>query len=496
MSILGGRRILIVDDSRMIRHALVSALVERGASAEEAEDGVSGLQVLQNSDFDLVVTDVDMPHMDGYQLCERIRQDQRTRALPVVILTSRDQDQDIDRGFSVGANAYASKISGREHFIEVVEDVLNRIAFRRGQTVLLVEDSPNTRQMIARALEDAGFQVVVAEDGRNALDRLRSLRPNLILSGNNMPRLSGMALCRKVHRNESLANVPFVMMSRAGGRSNMQQAMQSGAAAFLIKPFNLDQLVLTLEQLLSNQFRLLLNERERLETESRMMLASITALAEALEARDAYTRGHSDSVAELAVAIATQMGADDEMLETLHIGGRLHDIGKIGVPDDILLKPGKLSAAEYQAIQRHPSIGAGILAPIPSLAAVLPLVEQHHEHFDGSGYPKGLKGDEIALSARITAVADTYDALTSDRPYRKGMLHAKAVSIIREFRGTQLCPQCVDAFIAWAEPGSGPAAQDTGSLPAQAHASNDPQRDATAKVLHPPFRRAKPKPQA
>ena len=455
MNILAGRRILIVDDSRMIRHALVSALVERGASTDEAEDGASGLQVLQNGDFDLVVTDVDMPHMDGYQLCERIRQDHRTRALPVVILTSRDQDEDIERGFSVGASAYASKISGREHFIEVVEDVLNKIAFRRGQTVLLVEDSPNTRQMIAKALEDAGFQVVTAEDGQDALDRLHSLRPNLILSDNNMPRLSGMALCRRVHRNEALANAPFVMMSRSGGRWNMQQAMQSGAAAFLLKPFNLDQLVLTIEQLLSSQFHLLLKERERLETEGRMMLASITALAEALEARDAYTRGHSDSVAELAVAIAMQMGADEEMLETLHIGGRLHDIGKIGVPDDILLKPGKLTDAEYKAIQRHSSIGAGILAPIPSLAAVLPLVEQHHEHFDGGGYPKGLKGEEIALSARITAVADTYDALTSDRPYRKGMPHTKAVSIIRASRGTQLCPKCVDAFVAWAEASPG-----------------------------------------
>ena len=190
MNILAGRRILIVDDSRMIRHALVSALVERGASTEEAEDGASGLQVLQNSDFDLVVTDVDMPHMNGYQLCERIRQDHRTRALPVVILTSRDQDDDIDRGFSVGASAYASKISGREHFIEVVEDVLNKIAFRRGQTVLLVEDSANTRQMIATALDDAGFQVVSAVDGQDALDRMDSLRPNLILSDNNMPRLS------------------------------------------------------------------------------------------------------------------------------------------------------------------------------------------------------------------------------------------------------------------------------------------------------------------
>ncbi len=451
MSIFAGRRILIVDDSRMIRNALVNQLLKLGAVVEQAEDGGSGLQLLQQQDFDLIVTDVDMPGIGGYELCKRIKSDPRTRAVPVVILTSRDQDEDIDKGFSVGASGYASKTRGLDHFVEVAEEVVNRIAFRRGQTVMLVEDSAKTRELIAEALVEAGFQVVTAEDGLQALELLRSTKPNLVLSDYHMPQLSGVALCKQMQRDADLRTVPFVMMSRDGDRAIMQQAIQFGAAAFFVKPFNLDQLVLTLEQLLSSQFLLLLKERERLETESRMMLASITALAEALEARDAYTRGHSDSVAELSVAIATEMGVDEDLLETLDIGGRLHDIGKIGIPDHILLKPGRLTDEEHRLIQRHPSIGAEILRSIPSLASVLPLVEQHHEQIDGSGYPKGLKGDDIALSARITAVADTYDALVTDRPYRKGMSHEKAMSIICEVRGTQLCPECVDAFIAWSE---------------------------------------------
>ena len=442
------KRVLIVDDSRMIRRALCAALSERGALVQEAEDGEEGLRVLAEGRFDLVVTDVEMPRLNGFEFCEKIKQDPRIRKIPVIILTSRGNDQDIDRGFTVGASAYALKMGGRDHFLEVVEDIFKRIAFRQEQQILLIEDSASTRQIIAEALKMAGFQVVLAEHGGEALELLRNLRPNLILSDKDMPVMNGMSLCRAVHQQPSLAGIPFVMMSGSGEKSVMRQALQFGAAGFLVKPFNLDQLVITLEQLMSSQFRLLLKERERLETESRLMLASITALAEALEARDKYTRGHSDSVAEIAVSIAAQLGTDAADIEMLRIGARLHDIGKIGVPDRVLLKPGKLTNEELQAIRGHPAIGAGILEPITSLADIIPIVLQHHERVDGKGYPYGLKGKEIAMNARITAVADTYDALTSDRPYRVGMPHAKAVNIIREIRGTQLCPECVDAFLA------------------------------------------------
>lgn len=449
MDVFEDKRVLIVDDSRTIRRALGAALSGRGALVKQAEDGEAGLQVLADEEFDLVITDVDMPRLNGFDFCERVKQDPRTRNIPVIILTSRENDLDVERGFIVGANAYALKTVGRERCLEVAEDILSRIVFRQRQLVLLIEDSATTRQIIARTLKAAGFQVALAEHGAEALELLRTLHPTLILSDREMPVMNGMSLCRELHQKAEFTGIPFVMMSGSGEKSVMRQAMQFGAAAFLVKPFNLEQLVITLEQLLSSQFSLLLKERERLETESRMMLASITALAEALEARDAYTRGHSDSVAEIAVAIAAQMGADDADIAMLRIGARLHDIGKIGVPDAILQKPGKLTSAEYTAIQGHPAIGAGILEPITSLADIIPIVLQHHERVDGKGYPNGLKGTEIALNARITAVADTYDALTSDRPYRVGLSHGKAVSIILQARGTQLCPECVDAFIAW-----------------------------------------------
>ncbi len=201
-----------------------------------------------------------------------------------------------------------------------------------------------------------------------------------------------------------------------------------------------------IEAALLDHFLILLQERERLDSERKMMLASITSLIAALEARDPYTRGHSETVARLVEQMGRRMNIDAEGIESLGIAGKLHDIGKIGVPDNILLKPGRLNKAERAIIRQHPIIGASILSAIPSIKPLLPVILHHHEQFDGHGYPDGLKGNEIMLWARMTAVADTYHALVSDRPYRRGMSHEQAMDIIEERRGTQFCPDCVDAF--------------------------------------------------
>ena len=227
--------------------------------------------------------------------------------------------------------------------------------------------------------------------------------------------------------------------------------ISQGASAYMVKPFNMEQFLITVEKLMSEQFRMLDSERKRLELERGSMLSTITALVTALEARDPYTHGHSARVSEYSIAIGKEMNLDAKTLEILEIAGKLHDVGKIGISDLLLLKPGKLTDEEVKTFNAHPSIGASILTPIPSLEEMVPIVELHHEHFDGLGYPKGLKGEDIPLMARICAVADCYDALTSDRPYRKGFPKNKALNIISEVRGTQLCPEAVDAFFLWAE---------------------------------------------
>ena len=438
--------ILIVDDSAIVRKALTRQIEQFGARVTQAEDGRQGIEAALSGHFDLIISDVEMPHLDGFDLCARLKDSPGTRGIPVIMLSSLDSDKDIDRGFKAGAAAYVSKSQAQTQLIETIESVLEKFKFHRNRLVLVVDDSRTVRHLVTQALEEAGFKVITAENGKQALKRIDEQRPDLIISDLDMPEMNGIDFCRTLHADPALAVIPFVIMSANSNRSMMRRLLYLGAAGYLIKPFNLEQIVITVERLLSDHFLLMLKEKERLGTERNMMLASITTLITALEARDPYTRGHSETVAKLLEEMGHRMNIDAEGIESLGIAGRLHDIGKIGVPDHILLKPGRLSEAEFVIIRQHPTIGASILSAIPSIKPLLPVILHHHERFDGQGYPTGLKGNKVMLWARMAAVADTYDALISDRPYRRGMSQEQAMGIIEEVRGTQLCPDCVDAF--------------------------------------------------
>jgi putative nucleotidyltransferase with HDIG domain len=183
----------------------------------------------------------------------------------------------------------------------------------------------------------------------------------------------------------------------------------------------------------------------------------VSSLASALDARDPYTAGHSLRVSEYACAIARMMNVPEREQELIRVGALLHDIGKIGISDVVLQKPGRLTAEEEKLIQQHPVIGRKILECVQGFDAYLPVVELHHENWDGRGYPRGLKGEETPRTARIVKVADAYDAMTSDRPYRRGMPHDQAVRILRENAGTQLDPAAVQAFVALGDIAKPPA---------------------------------------
>jgi putative two-component system response regulator len=438
--------ILIVDDSALVRKALTRQLGKFGARVTQAEDGQQGVEAALSDHFDLIIADVEMPHLDGFGLCEKLKDTPSTRGVPVVMLSSLDTDRDIDRGFKAGAAAYVSKSQVQTQLIETIESVLEKSTFHHNRLVLVVDDSSTIRRIVAQALEEAGFKVITAENGKQALKCIDEQRPDLIISDIDMPEMNGIEFCKTLHAEPDLAVIPFVIMSASSDRAIMRRLLSLGAAGYLVKPFNLEQIVITVERLLSDHFLILLKEKERLDGERKMMLASITSLIAALEARDPYTRGHSETVAKLMEEMGRGMNIDAEGIESLGIAGRLHDIGKIGVPDNILLKPGRLTETEFAIIRQHPTIGASILSAIPSIQPLLPVILHHHERFDGHGYPTGLKGDEIMLWARMAAVADTYHSLISDRPYRRGVSHEQAMDIIEDIRGTQLCPDCVDAF--------------------------------------------------
>ena len=440
-------KILIVEDSRSLRNILKSKLNRLSDQISEAANGQEGLKKAHEEEFDIILSDVDMPIMNGLEMCLSLKEDMKTRGIPVVLLSSMERETDVDKGFEVGASAYISKSNAEKDLLSTVEEVLHKSVFHRDRKILVVDDSETILILIENGLAKAGFQVLTALNGKNALELLKRMTPDIIISDLQMPVMGGFEFRDKLAVHKRLSAVPFIVMSANSDRASMRSMVEKGAAAYMVKPFNMEQLVILTEKLLSDHYQLLLKDKERLSSERKAMLGSITSLAQALEARDPYTRGHSDNVSKFVVTIAEAMDVSAPDIQILRVGAILHDLGKIGIPDSLLLKNGNLSKMEKEIFQKHPVIGCNILKPIASLKKVIPVVLHHHERFDGSGYPAKLKGAKIPIWARITAVADTYDALTTDRPYRKGFPKEIAYQIIEEAKGTQLCPECADAFL-------------------------------------------------
>jgi len=414
-----------------------------------AQDGQEGLDLALQKKFDLIVSDIDMPKINGIELCRSLKNTEATQGTPVVMVSTFDSDSDVDKGFQAGASAYLSKYAIQDSLYDTVESVLTKSRFKRERVVMVVDDSKVVLRIVEKGLAEAGFKVITSENAKKALKLLDTIQPDLILTDVEMPDINGFEFCNTIHKNPELSMVPIVAMSTKTDRGYMKRMVQNGASAYICKPFNIDELVILVEKMLSDQFHMLLMERERLHTERNLMIASITSLVTALEARDNYTRGHSEAVGRIVSGMLKIGGGTPKEIETVTIGGRLHDIGKIGVRDEILLKPGQLTEEEFAHIKKHPVIGANIIKSIPSFSDVIPIVLSHHERMDGKGYPQGLKGDNIHLWARMTAVADIYHSLTSDRPYRKGMVRGKALQIIEDATGKQLCPDCVYLFLKW-----------------------------------------------
>lgn len=440
---------LVVDDSTSALYALEKCLVPTGANIVIAHDGIEAREAASRMPFDLIISDVDMPRLNGLDFCHWVKNNPDTAKTPVILLSSLETDEDIDTGFRVGADGYVPKSLAARDLIPRIEQVLDKSALTRDRVLLVVDDSEAIRNLLKDGLTEAGFTVHLAEDGGEALAMLDTVNPDLILTDLVMPEVGGRELCCEVHGRCGMERIPVVVMSSTSDKVVMQRMIHEGAASYVTKPFNVNNLIQILEKVLSEQFRMMLVERNRLQAERNLTLGSIASLVRALEARDHYTSGHSESVTRISMAMANRLNFSDDRLTRLHIAGTLHDLGKIGVRDNVLLKPDKLSDEEFEHIKGHTTVVADILDPMPGMEDVLIAASSHHERWDGSGYPKGLRGEGIPLLGRILAVADVYDAMTSDRIYREGMPKEEVRDIIAKGRGKQFCPKCVDAFLDW-----------------------------------------------
>lgn len=444
-------QVLIIDSSVAMRKGLQTLLSALDADFFEAANGHAGLDVLTKHPIDLIITSVDMPQMDGLELCRRVKASEQTNDVPVIILSSFDTDIDIDNAIQAGAAAYIEKREARSRLQDTVEKVLSIASSEKPEhTILVVDDSRPIRTLVQKGLMEAGFHVMTAQNGKEALAQIAERRPDLVLSDINMPEMDGFELCEALHVDPDLSTIPFVVMSSMSDRDQMRRIIKYGATDYMIKPFSIDEMVIHIERFLHDHFDLLLKEKERLDARRDMILGSIHSLMAVQEARDPWLETHADRVSRIAAGMAALSGANKRDIEVVTLGAQLHDIGKMTLRDDILFNPRKLSADDLAIFQQHPRLGSNILEHIPYLPSdILSIVFFHHEQPNGKGYPVGLGGDEIPEYAAIVAVADCYDHLTEVPPYGKGLPPATAVPLLEGKSGVELCQSAVALFVEW-----------------------------------------------
>ena len=321
--------------------------------------------------------------------------------------------------------------------------------------ILIVDDEELVRKLLHQKLSGEGYQCQEASSAAQALDELKSNPVELVILDIKMPGKSGMELLPELRVR--YPDTAVIMATAIADTGTAIRCMRGGAYDYITKPFNLDEVVLSAGRALEKR-RLELENRDyqqhleqRVEEQARKIRASfinaITALAYALEAKDIYTSGHSQRVTEISVAIARELGMPQDSIDKIRLAGLVHDIGKIGVRESVLNKPSRLTDEESEHIKSHCQAGEHILTPIVEDEEILKAVRHHHERYDGMGYPDGLRGEQIPLGARILAVADAFDAMTSERPYRPAMSDQAACAEIERCKGTQFAAEVADAFL-------------------------------------------------
>ena len=303
--------------------------------------------------------------------------------------------------------------------------------------VLVVDDEAANRELLSEQLASTACRVRTARDGVEALMAVDVFRPDLILLDVRMPGLDGLAVCRRLKSRPDTALVPIVLVTGSGELEDRIRGLAAGAEDFLDKPVD----ARVLEARVASLLRL-----KRLHDGLDAAGQVVMSLAVAIDARSPYTRAHSTRVAQLARMVGQAGGLGDPATDDLYQAGQVHDVGKIGLPDSLLTVDGLLDVRGWELVRRHPIIGERILAPLRSARRLGPIVRHHHESYDGRGYPDSLAGDEIPLAARILAVCDAYDAMVSDRPYRRAMNAAAAFEILRAGAGRQWDPSGVSLF--------------------------------------------------
>jgi putative two-component system response regulator len=309
-------------------------------------------------------------------------------------------------------------------------------------SILVVEDDAAIRLLLTAVLEREGHHVRIAADGEAALAAIRAEEPDVVLLDIGLPRVDGLEVTRRLRLDPRFRALPVILLTAQVSLDDMVRGLDAGADDFVAKPFKQPELVARIRSAL----------RMRRATRAfEVAQGVVAALANAVEAKDDITEHHCERLVGLAAGVGERYGLDRRKLEIVTYGALLHDVGKIGIPQAILSKPGRLTEDEWAILRRHPEIGERICRPLQIASEVLPIVRHHHERWDGRGYPDGLKGEVIPVGARIVALADSFDAMTHDRPYRAARSVEATIEEIGREAGRQFDPDLARLFVATIE---------------------------------------------
>ena len=484
--------ILVVDDEPHIQRLCVEILKARGYRVTATTWAHEALDLSKTTDVDLVLTDLLMPEMDGLQLIWQIRE--HHKELPAIVMTGHGTMERAVECVKLGVQGFVIKPFTQAEMVMAVEEALTK-------TRLLHE---NLRYRLLMPLFEVSRRLLSELDmGKLQDDLIRIATSETRSGGAHFLFRDGMSGAFTVKLEEGIAQAtpPYIseyihrwldqhsdlLMLTPSAPNDPAIMAQLGAASFssvlcmplVAKGVTLGAVVLykgegqpsytqvdiELISILCGQAAIAIDNIRLIEDLQRTHFEAMKALAQAIEAKDQYTRGHCDRTVEYAMAIADRLRLPEQDRQSLRYAAFLHDIGKIGIHESILAKEGRLTEDEYRMMQAHPAMGADIIKGVEFLRPVVPLVYHHQERYDGKGYPDGLTGDAIPLGARIVSVLDTFDAMTSDRPYRKAMPLPKALAELRRCAGTQFDPEVVEAFIAVLEERYRDTAQSSQATP-------------------------------
>lgn len=447
-----GKKVLIVDDDRLSLRMTEQILRGFSFDVSTATSGASCLDVLRQNPIDLVLLDVEMPGLSGIDTLRVIRADEKLKDVKVVFLTGTIDSVRKREAERLGALDFIRKPILPEFLAEQILKV-----FRDSRQRILVVDDDNMNLRLARRMLCDSYDVTCMTSGKQALEYLNVATPDLALLDLHMPEMNGFQLLEQIRLLPDGRDLPVVFLTADNDRETEIQVFKAGALDYIQKPIVADVLLHRLSRILDltrlqNSLQEEVEKRTAELSESRrkvsnLSLQVVTTLASTIDAKDKYTNGHSRRVAWYARELARRMGKTQMELEEVYFIAILHDIGKVGIPDAIINKVSKLTDAEYGTIKTHSRIGAEILKNISEIPKMEIGAHWHHERFDGTGYPDGLKGENIPEIARIIAVADAYDAMTSRRSYRDALPQSVVRAEIEKGRNYQFDPKIADLML-------------------------------------------------